>query len=73
MCIYNIFLSTGMELIEDFVDEIEKMCTTETDLSTKRNAFILLYHIDQEKALNFLKILMANAEDDPIYEMGDIF
>jgi hypothetical protein len=35
-----------MELIEDFIDEIEKMCTTETDLSTKRNAFIFLYHVD---------------------------
>ena len=46
MCIYNIFLATGMELVEDFLDEIEKMCTTETDLSTKRNAFILLFHMD---------------------------
>ena len=46
MCIYNIFQTTGMELIEDFVDEIEKMCTTETDLSTKRNSFILLFHMD---------------------------
>jgi coatomer subunit beta len=46
MCIYNIFLATGMELIEDFVDEVEKMCSTESDLSTKRNAFILLFHID---------------------------
>jgi coatomer subunit beta len=73
MCIYNIFLNTGMELVEDFIDEIEKLCTTESDLSTKRNAFILLFHLSQEKALNFLKMLMAASEDDPIYEMGDIF
>lgn len=73
MCLYNIYQSTGMELIEDFVDEIEKMCTTETDLSTKRNAFILLFHMDQAKALTFLQQLMAASEDDPIYEMGDIF
>jgi coatomer subunit beta len=73
MCIYNIFLTTGIELVEDFIDEIEKMCTTESDLSTKRNAFILLFHIDQPKALNFLQGLMASSEDDPIYEMGDIF
>jgi len=73
MCIYNIFQNTGIELVEDFIDEIEKMCSTESDLSTKRNAFILLFHIDQTKALNFLKTLMANSEDDPIYEMGDIF
>ena len=46
MCIYNVFLNTGMELIEDYVDEIEKMCNSESDLSTKRNAFILLFNID---------------------------
>lgn len=46
MCIYNIFQSTGMELIEDYIDEIEKMCTNESDLSTKRNAFILLFNVD---------------------------
>jgi coatomer subunit beta len=62
-----------MELVEDFIDEIESLCTTESDLSTKRNAFILLFHLDQGKALNFLKTLMASSDDDPIYEMGDIF
>ena len=62
-----------MELVEDFIEEIEKMCTTESDLSTKRNAFILLFSLDQNKALDFLKGLMAGSEDDPIYEMGDIF
>lgn len=46
MCIYNIFQSTGMELIEDYIEEIEKMCTNESDLSTKRNAFILLFNVD---------------------------
>jgi coatomer subunit beta len=46
MCIYNVYLNTGMELIEDYIDEIEKICMTESDLSTKRNAFILLFSID---------------------------
>lgn len=46
MCLYNIFQTTGMELLEDFVEEIERICQTETDLSTKRNAFILLFHVD---------------------------
>mmetsp|Transcript_8365 Transcript_8365/g.13987 ORF Transcript_8365/g.13987 Transcript_8365/m.13987 type:complete len:418 (+) Transcript_8365:528-1781(+) len=62
-----------MELVEDYVDEIEKICMNDSDLSTKRNAFLLLFHIDQAKALNYLKALMAASEDDPIYEMGDIF
>jgi coatomer subunit beta len=64
-----------MELLEDFVEEIERICQTETDLSTKRNAFILLFHLDQQKALAYLKQLIANSDsdDDPIYEQGDIF
>lgn len=73
MCIYNVYLNTGMELIEDYIDEIEKICTTESDLSTKRNAFILLFNVDQGKALNYLKTIMAASDDDPIYDMGDIF
>lgn len=55
MCLYNIYQSTGIELIEDFIPEIEKICTNESDLSTKRNAFILLFHVDQQKALTYLK------------------
>ena len=47
MCLYNIYQTTGQELLEDFIDEIERIATTENDLSTKRNAFILLYHVDQ--------------------------
>ena len=55
MCLYNIHQSTGIELIEDFIPEIEKICMNESDLSTKRNAFILLFHVDQQKALTYLK------------------
>ena len=46
MCIYNVYLNTGMELVEDFVDEIEQLTINETDISTKRNAFVLLFHLD---------------------------
>ena len=35
-----------MELVEDFIDEIEKLCINDSDLSTKRNAFILIFHLD---------------------------
>lgn len=55
MCLYNIFMTTGLELVEEYIDEIEKMCSTETDLSTKRNAFILLFHLDQPKALTYIQ------------------
>ncbi len=72
MCLYAIFTNTGLELIEDCIDQIESLLLNETDLSTKRNAFFLLFHLSQEKALNYLKNLMA-ANDDPVQEMGDIF
>jgi len=55
MCIYNVYLNTGMELVEDFVDEIENLTLNETDISTKRNSFILLFHLDQNKALAFFE------------------
>ena len=72
MCLYAIFTNTGLELIEDCIDSIEALLLNETDLSTKRNAFFLLFHLSQEKALNYLKqILLGN--EDPVQEMGDIF
>ena len=73
MCIYNVYQSTGMELVEDFIDDIEKICINDSDLSTKRNAFILVFNLDQNRALNYLKQIMAASDDDPIYDMGDIF
>lgn len=72
MCIYSIFASTGSELIEDCIDQIESLLISETDLSTKRNAFFLLFHLSQEKALTYLKNVMS-ATEDPVAEMGDIF
>ena len=72
MCLYSIFTNTGTELIEDCVDQIEQLLINETDLSTKRNAFFLLFHLSQEKSLSYLKNIMS-ATDDPIQEMGDIF
>ena len=44
---------------------------TESDMSTKRNSFLLLFHLDEEKAINYLKTLMAG--EDPVSEIGDIF
>ena len=72
MCIYSIFTSTGTDLIEDCIDQIESLLINETDLSTKRNAFFLLFHLSQEKALAYLKGVMT-ASEDPVQEMGDIF
>ena len=72
MCVYSILTNTGPELVEDCIDTVEALLINETDLSTKRNAFFLLFHLNQEKALAYLKNVMSGSED-PVQEMGDIF
>lgn len=61
-----------MEYIENSIDEIHSLLLNEKDISTKRNAFILLFHIDQPKALAYLKSIF-NTSEDPISDLGDVF
>ena len=74
MCLFSIFKNSewGIEFLENSVDEINNLLLNEKDISTKRNAFILLYHIDQAKALNYLWSLFNNTED-PVADLGDVF
>ena len=44
----------GSDIIGEIDDEIEELLKTETDLSTKRNAFILLNKTSPEKAMEYL-------------------
>lgn len=44
VCLYEIFLNFGDDLISDMDEMMEKLLLNETDLSTKRNAFLLLFH-----------------------------
>jgi len=71
MCLYAVYTNFGLETVENSIDDIEKIMIQETDLSTKRNSFLLLFNIAQDKALSYLEGLMNN--DDPVSEMGDIF
>lgn len=71
MCIFSIFQNHGLETVENCIDEIEEILINESDLSTKRSAFLLLFNLEQERALDFLKNLMQG--EDPVSEMGDIF
>ena len=43
---------------------------TESDLSTKRNAFLLLFHTNQVKALEYLNENLVGQEDSN--DFGDI-
>lgn len=44
----------GSDIIGEIEDEIEELLRRETDLSTKRNAFILLNKSNPKKAMEYL-------------------
>lgn len=71
MCVFAVYKNFGLEIVENCIDEIENILITESDISTKRNAFMTLFNIEQERALKYLgNVLQA---EDPVAEMGDIF
>jgi coatomer subunit beta len=69
VALYNIFLNFGDDLIPDIDEYMQKILLNETDLSTKRNAFLLLFHANQQKALDYLNTLITNNQAE---DMGDI-
>lgn len=69
MCLYQVFLHFGVDVIGDIDEEVEKLLLTETDLSTKRNAFLLLHQSNPQKAMEYIQNQMANQN---LEEMGDI-
>jgi len=72
MCLYSIYQHMGPELLENSSNEIYQQLLNENDISTKRNAFIVLFCIDQEEAINYLKTVLQET-DENISELGDIF
>ena len=68
-CLYIIFLTFQTELIPDIDEHIEKLLQTENDLSTKRNAFLLLFNANQQKAMDYINKNIINEQAE---EMGDI-
>ena len=71
MCIFSVYNQFGLEMVENCIEDIENILINENDMSTKRNSFLLLFNLDQERALNYLKTLMQG--EDPVSEIGDIF
>jgi coatomer subunit beta len=72
MCLYSIYQHMGPELLENSANDIYQQLLNENDISTKRNAFIVLFCIDQEEAINYLKIVLQGTDED-VSELGDIF
>lgn len=69
-CLMSIYLSFGVEMLGDLPDKLEALLQNETDTSTKRNAFLLLFHCSQERAFEYLSNILKN--DDPLIELSDL-
>lgn len=69
VCLYNVFMNFGSDVIGDIDEEIEQLLKTETDLSTKRNAFILLNKSNPEKAMEYLQ---HQINSEALEDIGDI-
>lgn len=67
MCVYSIYMSYGDELIPDAPARIEELLRKESDLSTRRNALLLLFEADQESALRYIDEVMIGDEESPMF------
>eukprot|EP00440_Ansanella_granifera_P055866 gb/GFBE01060550.1/.p1 GENE.gb/GFBE01060550.1/~~gb/GFBE01060550.1/.p1 ORF type:complete len:1011 (+),score=354.87 gb/GFBE01060550.1/:1-3033(+) len=68
MCVFSIVKSFGVEVLPEAPEDIEQLLLVEGDLSTKRNAFLMLLNCDQERAIKYVLSLQ-----DQVSSMGDIF
>ena len=46
MCLYAVYNNFGLDVVENCIEEIENIMITESDMSTKRNSFLLLFNMD---------------------------
>ncbi|XP_010451794.1 PREDICTED: coatomer subunit beta-1 [Camelina sativa] len=68
MSIYK--LPQGDQLLVDAPETIEKLLSTEQDPSAKRNAFLMLFNCDQDRAVNYLLTNVDKVSDwDELLQM----
>ena len=46
MCIYAVYKTFGLDSVENSIEDIESILINESDMSTKRNAFLLLFNLE---------------------------
>jgi len=68
MCVFSIVKSFGLDVMPEAPEDIEQLLLVEGDLSTKRNAFLMLLNCDQERAVKYILSMQ-----DQVSTMGDIF
>jgi len=68
MCVYSMVKSFGLEVMPEAPEDIEQLLLVEGDLSTKRNAFLMLLNCDQDRAIKYVSSMQ-----DQVATMGDLF
>mmetsp|Transcript_21431 Transcript_21431/g.63958 ORF Transcript_21431/g.63958 Transcript_21431/m.63958 type:complete len:1008 (+) Transcript_21431:91-3114(+) len=68
MCVFSIVKSFGLEVMPEAPEDIEQLLLVEGDLSTKRNAFLMLVNCDTDRAVKYVLSMQ-----DQVSSMGDIF
>jgi len=68
MCVYSIVKSFGLEVMPEAPEDIEQLLLVEGDLSTKRNAFLMLLNCDQDRAIKYVSSMQ-----DQVATMGELF
>ena len=69
VCMYNVFMHFGSDVIGDVDEEIRELLEKESDLSTKRNAFLLLNKSAPEQAMQYLE---NQVKTQSVEDIGDI-
>lgn len=64
MCVYSIYLSFGEDVLPDAVERIDSLLTSETDLSTRRNALLFLFEAAPSVAMRYLNGVLLDEEDN---------
>ena len=68
MCVFAIVKTFGLEVIPTALDDVEQLLMVEGDLSTKRNAFLMLLNCDMDRAVQVLLSMQ-----DTVPTSGDLF
>lgn len=69
VCLAKVQEYYGDELLPDIVDRLEASLDKESDLTTKRNVFLLYFRLDRDRALNYL---LAKVKEEDHESFGDI-
>jgi coatomer subunit beta len=68
LLIHSIYQQFGDVMLPDAAELVEKFISTETDMSARRNAFLMLFNGAETIAINFL-----TEQADSIHKFGDSF